>query len=480
MFDTVTHDATSCQNCKKACPNRFLNVLPRLDDNEDLPKGTHTMAQWLDLHAFGEHAQARVAQMLTFEAAKTRPIPDTCDKAHSGLDFQAALRLVVAALAARFPCKSEKINRVADRVRFEIAQGQAFTALSQNKTVLVRLSFDGSAADLLTLAHEFGHALQLSMTSGEFVPPVRRELAAFSAEQILVDYLKLYNPVLAARVLRAHEEADARCFGEDAEALAEAMSDPAAVYSYRWNYPVARLAAARACGWLPDRMVWKVFGGTLDPVWLLGSAQVLDNRDLAPVSRGLARRRNIGCFFLARQSYRNSATDLSMQEFLAAARAENDRAHISEMEHPPMGAGWADRFAAIGLALTVMAQSQYHRSFRPVRYFAGQVLPPLNLGQMRYYVGPSGVPTGYLTWAYLSDDVLAEVLLTGRKLEQNEWRCGPNPLVYDWISDRHTTGAMVRDMTTNLFPDHVIHGIRRNPDGSMRRVARMRGVNVTR
>ncbi|EFO28656.1 conserved hypothetical protein [Roseibium sp. TrichSKD4] len=107
----------------------------------------------------------------------------------------------------------------------------------------VSMSFQGTAADALCVAHEFGHALQLHLARGRFIPPVLREIAAFVAEKVLLDLVQKEKPELFAPLYAAWQQDNTIYFGSDAELLKDALRSPEGPYIYRLNYPLARYFA---------------------------------------------------------------------------------------------------------------------------------------------------------------------------------------------------------------------------------------------
>ena len=131
---------------------------------------------------------------------------------------------------------------------------------------LVSLYFTGTPADLIALAHECGHAMQImaSHAAGTGVmPPLAREVCAFLAELTLLDHMALRDKETYGQLCTAHRADDRRYLGDDAErlrsALANGMADREALYDHRWNYPLARIWASRI--WVSQiREAW-LFGG---------------------------------------------------------------------------------------------------------------------------------------------------------------------------------------------------------------------------
>ena len=136
-----------------------------------------------------------------------------------------------------------------------------------------------------------------------------------------------------------------------------------------------------------------------------------------------------------------------------------------------------DLYAGVGYALELLAQSEYHRTRRLGDYFRTEILPALRCGQSRFHVTEDCVPTALVTWAWLSKEVETDVHATGRALFHDEWMCGDRLFINDWIAPYGNVRALTHDIGNNVFPDNVATSLRRNPDGSVRRVNRWIGAN---
>lgn len=137
-----------------------------------------------------------------------------------------------------------------------------------------------------------------------------------------------------------------------------------------------------------------------------------------------------------------------------------------------------DYYTSVGYALELLAQSDYHRQQKLGDYFRAEILPALWCGQTRFYLTNEGIPTAMVTWAWLSEMVQRDVHNSGRALAPEEWTCGDRLFFNDWITPYGNIRDVLHDMTHNIFPDEVATSLRRNPDGSVRRVNRWTGVNL--
>ena len=137
-----------------------------------------------------------------------------------------------------------------------------------------------------------------------------------------------------------------------------------------------------------------------------------------------------------------------------------------------------DYYASTGFALELLAQSPYHKQHKVGDYFRAEILPALWVNQARFYLTEEGIPTAMVTWAWLTETVEADVHSTGRALFHEEWKSGDRLFFNDWITPYNNIRDVLHDMTHNIFPDEIATSIRRNPDGSVRRINRWTGKNI--
>lgn len=139
-----------------------------------------------------------------------------------------------------------------------------------------------------------------------------------------------------------------------------------------------------------------------------------------------------------------------------------------------------DTYQAVGCALELLANSAYHRRFGVGNYLRTEIYPPLRLGFCRYYLNDSDAPSALVTWAWLSESVEQDIHQSGRALRHDEWQSGDRLFFNDWITPFGNLREVVGDMTRVHFPNEVASSLRRNPDGSVKRVNRWTGANVRR
>lgn len=127
----------------------------------------------------------------------------------------------------------------------------------------VSCRYDGGIGSLISLAHEAGHAIQITASGGNLVPPVMRETAAFLSEAVCEALIEAERPDLSKAVARHRTALDARYLGRFAKRLRDSLPLEHAAYAYVWNYPLARLLAQCAPGHLTDSELNALFSGQM-------------------------------------------------------------------------------------------------------------------------------------------------------------------------------------------------------------------------
>jgi hypothetical protein len=173
--------------------------------------------------------------------------------------------MAAAAMLASFPRAAGLIRSVRDTAvrTFRADPGprpRAFTfPAGQEGPPVVVLGYRGRISDLITVAHEFGHAVQIAASGNKFVPPVNREICAFVSELALLKHLAAELPALHGLVLAAWQARNCGYLDRDGRTLALALKNSRSVYRYCWNYPIARVLASECVEQLPAATLWSVF-----------------------------------------------------------------------------------------------------------------------------------------------------------------------------------------------------------------------------
>ncbi|AAV95273.1 hypothetical protein SPO1998 [Ruegeria pomeroyi DSS-3] len=207
-------------------------------------KPASTIAGWLQLN------ELTAGQCETLLKLAPRSLPGTGqDRQVPSPDGPALWALAADCLSETLPELASDILRTASQTRVDFAPDprnypRPFTLhMPVDGQVYVSCPLAGTPWDALTVAHEFGHALQLNCCSGVQLPPVLRETAAFVAEAVVAGALALRDTPLADPVCRAYARRTLTDLGPIAKRLRAALACPDTPYDDCWNYPPARQIA---------------------------------------------------------------------------------------------------------------------------------------------------------------------------------------------------------------------------------------------
>jgi hypothetical protein len=178
--------------------------------------------------------------------------------------------MVVGALALALPPAAEVLARIGAEAWIDLAPDpqrfpRAFTLHDDGRGLpYISCPLRGRTSDLLVLAHELGHACQILASGRSDLPPIQREAAAYLAEVLVTEAIGRTEPGSGAILSALHRSGTDRIMRREGRALAQALGDPAAPYSYGWNYPLAREVAARAARHLGPEARWGIYTGAMD------------------------------------------------------------------------------------------------------------------------------------------------------------------------------------------------------------------------
>jgi hypothetical protein len=199
-----------------------------------------TLAAWLATNGL---SRASCAALLRGDEPGAAP---AAKPAVTGLDPEQAWAVVVAALAAALPAGREAVARAASGTRLILdgtgrlpRRAMALRDAGDGRPAVV-FRPDGTARDLIVLAHEFGHAMNYREAGLLDPPPILREACALLCETLVLSGLPQPLAVAAAPL---HDRRRARHLGPGRHSLLTALEQPEAPYDYDWNYPPARRVA---------------------------------------------------------------------------------------------------------------------------------------------------------------------------------------------------------------------------------------------
>lgn len=120
-------------------------------------------------------------------------------------------------------------------------------------------TYSGQPGELITMAHEFSHALHIMSTVEEDTPPISREICAFIGELALLEYSKQTDLCMHRALKEAWRFQNIYYLGTSSVHLKTALSQEKAPYNYTWNYPIARTIAIHLHRCKAPYILWSLF-----------------------------------------------------------------------------------------------------------------------------------------------------------------------------------------------------------------------------
>lgn len=403
----------------------------------------------------------------------------------------------------------------------------------------IHLVWSGTADDLICLAHESAHAAQMILSNGAFRPPVARETCAFLGELALIRYAKSSSQAVYRELQFVWHQENYRYLADDIAQLGQDLETASASYHYRHNYPLARVAAMAVFAGQSPEAIKNTFASGGNAMEALKLHDVVQNlrtgvtihankataseadediaafrMSLSPQALQAVRTGEIDYAWLYRPAiagcvvgdsveaithlptnlwvkwrtlgvFALAALDRGEADILPSAFLEKYEQAATEAPELRFSAAmpWVqplkfDALSALGMTIGQLATSPYHQQFKLFYYLPVEILPPLQAEQFRCFLDATGEARGLVTWAWLNDVAKKEVHSSGRALTISEWASGQNLFFNDWITDPEIFRAAMAQMTSEVFPNEIASSLRRNPDGSVRRVNKWTGRNL--
>ncbi len=129
-----------------------------------------------------------------------------------------------------------------------------------------------------------------------------------------------------------------------------------------------------------------------------------------------------------------------------------------------------NHYAQLGVCYELLAYSNTHNGFRAGRYLNLQLIPPLLSQQFRIYVNEKEEPVGLVTWGWVTALTKKEMIENSRNIRADEWHGGKHLLFNDFVAPWGGVRTIIADLTTNVFLKHKAFSVRRNTDGTVRKV----------
>lgn len=130
--------------------------------------------------------------------------------------------------------------------------------------------------------------------------------------------------------------------------------------------------------------------------------------------------------------------------------------------------------SALGAMAWLMQHADYHRRWS-LQDINVDIVPAIVLGQYRIYHTPEGEPIGFVTWAYVSEEVKDILIHRRRAMEKVDWNSGDMLMFNDFVAPFGHGRWMVNELRSSLFADEVAFSLRRSHGGGVRKINRWEG-----
>lgn len=97
------------------------------------------------------------------------------------------------------------------------------------------------------------------------------------------------------------------------------------------------------------------------------------------------------------------------------------------------GAGTRTNSSVLGDVLFLMLHSPLHRGW-PIMLAEVNILPAIHHKQFRLYHDEKGMPIGFVSWAWLSDEIEREYSTGTYRLKPGDWVSGNKAWIIDFIA----------------------------------------------
>lgn len=109
-----------------------------------------------------------------------------------------------------------------------------------------------------------------------------------------------------------------------------------------------------------------------------------------------------------------------------------------------------NKLPAMGPVLMLYMQSS-HRRFNFISDLEWLLMPPLMLKQCKLYMEQE-FPIGYISWAFLSEEIEQRLVQSGGRLTTGDWKSGDRIWLIDMVAPFGSIDMMLTDVQANLFP----------------------------
>lgn len=229
------------------------------------------MGDWMNLHDLEAIDCKRIIECssipVNFDSAQFKGVFTT----RHGLSADDSWVLAAEGLGVGIPLLGPLIQHTRENTKtvFNLSPQKRSRAYTLNDGgngyPLVSCDYQNLIADTMTIAHEFGHAVQQVACEGRFIVPVMRETCAFVSELALHSFLRRENHELHEGAEKILLRDNNKFLGKYFDDFLVALDSPHLPYRYQWNYPIARVFSVQCWEKFSPRQLSELFKGNMSP-----------------------------------------------------------------------------------------------------------------------------------------------------------------------------------------------------------------------
>lgn len=136
------------------------------------------------------------------------------------------------------------------------------------------------------------------------------------------------------------------------------------------------------------------------------------------------------------------------------------------------------KFQLLGEITFLLSASPLHQN-AAIGKISQNIWTPLELNQFRIYRKRDN-PVGFVSWAYLSDELEQQYIAGPTELKLEDWRSGNNLFFIEFIAPFGHTRQIIQDLTTHIFPDRTAKSLRFRELGQPPKLYRFHGKTALR
>lgn len=142
--------------------------------------------------------------------------------------------------------------------------------------------------------------------------------------------------------------------------------------------------------------------------------------------------------------------------------------------------GLDEYFAKVGIVASLMGASVRYCTY-PVACIALWLEPAIRHDQIHIFRNESGTPIGYITWAWLAPDTEHRMINNPNVLLHiSEWDEGDRLWILDFVLISGNVRTRIREAMHLFKQDAWAKSVRRNNDGTVRKVTTWRLMDLRR